>query len=186
MKTILITSFGAFAGHSVNSSSEVLKKLKSELIIKDLNIHFQELPVLYLETKEFISKFWASETPILTVHLGVYTEKFVSVECQCNETEYVRKDINGNIPCDGIWPEIKSNLPIANVVEKVSKLHLPVHVEVSNDAGKYLYQYSYHTSLCNGNGNSVFIHVPKMDDNLVEETTAIVKVIIQELLASIH
>lgn len=185
MKSILVTSFGAFPGHPINSSSEVLNKLQSNLIIKDCNVCFKELPVVYSETKEFISTFWKMNSPNLAVHLGVYTEAFVSVECQCNETEYLRKDINGNVPNDGTWPYMKSNLPLVSIVEKISQQPLSVNVKVSRDAGQYLCQYSFHNSLCYGNGNSVFIHVPMMDDILIEETTQLITVIIEELVALI-
>jgi len=181
---VLITGFGPFANHPVNASSETLKIVSKELVLEGIVFDFQELRVVYESTKEFISTYWETKSPLFCVHLGVYTEKFVSVECQCNETEYSLKDVEEKIPGDGKWPFIRSAFPLKEIVQILSEQSLPVPVRLSKDAGQYLCQYSFHNSLHNGKGKSVFIHVPKLEDSPAKNTAAVVIAIIKELLNS--
>lgn len=180
---VLVTGFGPFARHPINASSEVLKILKTEAAIGTCySLECHELPVVYKTTKEFISDYWKEKKPLLVVHLGVYTEKFVSIECQCNETTYVRKDVEEKVPSDGVWPFIKSSLPIEEVFTNLKNEQLPVQIKLSRDAGTYLCQYSFHNSLVNGNGMSVFIHVPRLKDCPAPDTAVTVRTIIAEIL----
>lgn len=181
-RRVFITGFGPFANHPVNASSETLKKLSEDLVLEGIEFDFQELRVVYKSTKDFISSYWKTKSPLFCVHLGVYTEKFVSVECQCNETVYTLQDVEEKIPDDGKWPLIKSAFPLREIVQNLSQKSLPVPVRLSKDAGQYLCQYSFHNSLCNGNGNSVFVHVPKLEDSPAENTAVVVIAIIKELV----
>lgn len=181
---VLITGFGPFANHPVNASSETLKILRKELAVDGILFDFEELSVVYESTKNFISSYWKRNSPLFCVHLGVYTEKFVSIECQCNETVYKLLDVEEKIPNDGKWPFVKSSLPLKEIWENISDKSLPVPVQLSKDAGQYLCQYSFHNSLCNGEGKSVFIHVPKLEDSSAKSTAMVVTTIITELVKS--
>ena len=184
-RRVLITGFGPFANHPINASSETLKELTKELVMEGIEFDFKELGVIYGNTKDFISSYWKTKLPLFCVHLGVYTEKFVSVECQCNETVYTLKDVEEKTPEDGKWLFIESAFPLQKIVQTLSQKTLPVPIRLSKDAGQYLCQYSYHNSLCSGNGRSVFVHVPKLEDSPAKNTAVVVTAIIKELVDSL-
>ena len=162
MNKTLVTYFEPFGGRTTNASKEVVFLLSE--------YKTRELPVSWLKVESIIDEILSNKLDYLFLigEAGKYQE--ITVERTAH-----------NI-CNGKdnYGITKDNEPIANGLEELkTKFDLSdVQYRVSDNAGKYLCNYTYYLALSKAkNTKVVFIHLPYINDNLNELKDALLNII---------
>uniref|UniRef100_A0A452J775 Uncharacterized protein n=1 Tax=Gopherus agassizii TaxID=38772 RepID=A0A452J775_9SAUR len=134
---------------------------------ENIDLHIMQLPVAYQKAKDLICKIWGTLQPLLTVHVGLASSsKAIIILEQCGKNKgYKEMDVCGFCPEDGCCllegPEkIESTINMKTLWKNISVEG--IDVIYSRDAGRYICDYTYYTSLYYGNGKAAFIHVPPL------------------------
>uniref|UniRef100_A0A671EXI3 Pyroglutamyl-peptidase I like n=1 Tax=Rhinolophus ferrumequinum TaxID=59479 RepID=A0A671EXI3_RHIFE len=189
----VVTGFGPFRQHLVNSSWEAVKELSKLGLGSDVEVDLRtlQLPVDYREVKQAVIRIWEDLQPQLTVHVGLDAAAKTIVLEQCGKKRgYRDADIRGFRPEHGAClpdgPEvIASCVNMAAVSRRVAVEG--VAVAFSRDAGRYVCDYTYYLSLHHGNGCAALIHVPPLSPWLPASLLGkALQVIIQEMLEEGH
>ena len=170
---ILLTGYGPFATHEVNSSWVVVQELQSMGIVhqgRSVPLVIKEIPVIYDAVHEEVPKLWKEHRPRLCIHTGVspYTE--LKVEQCARNAGYHTLDVARKCPknnqCEpGAPGELETHINVDLIAESANKRQNEVTVAVSKDAGQYLCEFIFYKSLYisnnqGGNIPTLFIHVP--------------------------
>ncbi|XP_014644112.1 PREDICTED: LOW QUALITY PROTEIN: pyroglutamyl-peptidase 1-like protein [Ceratotherium simum simum] len=186
---VVVTGFGPFRQHLVNSSWEAVKELSKLGLGSDTEVELRtlELPVDYREVKQRVTRIWEDLQPQLAVHVGLDAAAKAIVLEQCGKNRgYRDADIRGFRPDGGVClpegPEvIASGVSMKTISRRVAVEG--VEVAFSRDAGRYVCDYTYYLSLHHGNGCSALIHVPPLSRWLPASLLGkALQVIIQEML----
>ncbi|TRY55188.1 hypothetical protein DNTS_032667 [Danionella cerebrum] len=125
----------------------------------------------------------------LVVHVGVSgIASSVTLEQCAHNQGYQREDNCCYCPrthcCVEGGPDcIPSVLQMHELMSRVDQSALGVAVSVSEDAGRYLCDYTYYLSLYEGAGRSVFVHVPPLGKPYsAEELARALRALILEML----
>uniref|UniRef100_A0A140LIX6 Pyroglutamyl-peptidase I-like n=1 Tax=Mus musculus TaxID=10090 RepID=A0A140LIX6_MOUSE len=191
-RCVVVTGFGPFRQHLVNSSWEAVKEL-SKLglgVDTDIELRTLQLPVDYREVKRRLTTIWEDFQPQLVVHVGMDSSaKAIFLE-QCGKNRgYRDSDVRGFQPEDGVClpggPEVR--LSVVNMKEVCRRVAVEnVEVAFSRDAGRYICDYTYYLSLHLGTGHAALIHVPPLSHWLSASLLGkALRVIIQEMLEEI-
>uniref|UniRef100_A0A8C6ZDB1 Pyroglutamyl-peptidase I like n=1 Tax=Nothoprocta perdicaria TaxID=30464 RepID=A0A8C6ZDB1_NOTPE len=147
------------------SSPETLE-LSKQGLGKNIDLHIMQLPVVYQKAKEQVLKIWTTLQPLLAVHVGLASSAKAIILEQCGKNKgYQEKDACGFHP-EGGWcmldgPEkIESTINMKTLWKNTSVEG--IDIIFSRDAGRYICDYTYYTSLYYGNGRAAFIHVPPL------------------------
>eukprot|EP00072_Mus_musculus_P066125 XP_017167888.1 PREDICTED: pyroglutamyl-peptidase 1-like protein isoform X3 [Mus musculus] len=142
-RCVVVTGFGPFRQHLVNSSWEAVKEL-SKLglgVDTDIELRTLQLPVDYREVKRRLTTIWEDFQPQLVVHVGMDSSaKAIFLE-QCGKNRgYRDSDVRGFQPEDGVClpggPEVR--LSVVNMKEVCRRVAVEnVEVAFSRDAGRY-------------------------------------------------
>uniref|UniRef100_A0A8D0EBG0 Pyroglutamyl-peptidase 1-like n=1 Tax=Salvator merianae TaxID=96440 RepID=A0A8D0EBG0_SALMN len=98
----LLSGFGPFRRHLVNSSWEAAKELSKIGLGDDVSLHIMELPVAYGKAKERVCKAWATLQPQLMIHLGLASSSKAIILEQCGKNKfYTEPDVCGFCPEHG-------------------------------------------------------------------------------------
>ena len=169
---ILVTGFGPFHQHKVNASWEAVKDLVS-LGVKhkgeEIPVEIREVPVIYEIVSKLIPELWDEFKPRLCVHVGVSPYKCIKIEKVGNNVGYGMPDIVYKTPTNGKCVEngphqIETIFNVEDVCREACLKQPDIIIEHSNDAGRYLCDFTYYTSLYQQKGPVIFIHVPPLDD----------------------
>ncbi|XP_059952880.1 pyroglutamyl-peptidase 1-like protein isoform X2 [Mesoplodon densirostris] len=171
---VVVTGFGPFRQHLVNSSWEAVKELSKLGLGRDMEVELRilQLPVDYRE---------------LVVHVGVDpAAKAIFLE-QCGKNcGYRDADIRGFHPeCGVCLPDGPEVIASGVSMRAVSRRAVVEGVEVafSRDAGRYVCDYTYYLSLHHGDGCAALVHVPPLSPSLPASLLGkALQVIIQEML----
>lgn len=176
-RTVLVTGFGPFGVHKVNASWVVVQHVAKLGLGDDVCLIVKEVPVAYKSVKTDIPLLWAEFNPVLVIHVGVSgIANTLTLEQIAHNDGYFLDDINDYHPennkCvedaeDTISSEINMQL-ICDAVNNSDKFT----AVVSEDAGRYLCDYSYYTSLYIDRTRCAFIHVPTLDKGYTSEELA--------------
>ncbi|CAK6442466.1 unnamed protein product [Pipistrellus nathusii] len=188
---VVVTGFGPFRQHLVNSSWEAVKELSKLGLGRDAEVELRtlQLPVDYREVKRRVTRIWEDLQPQLAVHVGVDSAaKAVVLEQRGRNRCYRETDARGFRPehgggaCVPGGPEvIESRVNLKAVRRRVAEEG--VEVLVSRDAGRYVCDYTYYLSLHHGDGRAVLIHVPPLSPGLPASLLGkALQVIIREML----
>ncbi|KAG8228895.1 hypothetical protein J437_LFUL007632 [Ladona fulva] len=169
--TVIVTGFGPFKHHKINASWEAVKLLPSLNLDEKLGIKLivEEIPVSYDAVSEKIPKLWEMHNPLLVVHVGVSSHaKVVIFERSAYRSGYWKEDVEGKTPENGCCPRgtdecITSALSIHEVCSEVNKCDQRILSCISSDAGRYLCEFIYYTSLSIDRRRTIFIHVPELE-----------------------
>ncbi|XP_060223306.1 pyroglutamyl-peptidase 1-like protein isoform X4 [Meriones unguiculatus] len=153
-RCVVVTGFGPFQQHLVNSSWEAVKELSKLGLGADANLELRtlQLPVDYREVKRRLTTIWEDLQP------------------QCGKNRgYRDSDVRGFQPEGGVClpggPEVM------------------LSVVSMKEVSRYLCDYTYYLSLHLGNGHATLIHVPPLSHRLPASLLAkALRVIIQEML----
>ncbi|XP_066492073.1 pyroglutamyl-peptidase 1-like protein [Tiliqua scincoides] len=186
--TVVVTGFGPFRQYLVNSSWEAVKELSKLGLGDDVALHIMELPVAYQKAKELVCKTWATLRPQLMVHVGLTsTSKAIIILEQCGKNKgYKDSDVCGFHPEDGCcisegMERIESTINMKTIWKNIQVEG--IDVVFSRDAGRYVCDYIYYTSLYCGNGRAAFIHVPPLSTRITAEFLGrVLQTVILEML----
>jgi pyroglutamyl-peptidase len=203
--TVLVTGFGPFRHYRVNASWEAVKLLEMD----DVNLVKREVPVSYEEVDRVIPKLWEEYNPTLTVHCGVSCQASCLVlESQAFGSEYLSPDVTGCSPSNGCAPPpppaapspcpevggaeaggchpLSTGLDVARICDQINSYHaeglVKLPVAVSRDAGRYLCEYTFFTSLRQNQERTLFIHCPELEVYPAQDTAEAIKAVIKTAL----
>ena len=171
--TVLVTGFGPFGTHKINASWLAVKEMADMgLSYRDgsnIKLEIREIPVVYKRVTDLVPKLWKEVKPMLCVHVGVSPYECVKIERVARNNGYYAADIDGSVPSncrcvEGGCEEHNTKVKVLKVVDKVKMTLQDVTVSYSNDAGRYLCDFIYYTSLHHGDAPVIFVHVPPLDD----------------------
>ncbi|XP_070956699.1 LOW QUALITY PROTEIN: pyroglutamyl-peptidase 1-like protein [Macaca nemestrina] len=189
---VVVTGFGPFRQHLVNSSWEAVKELSKLGLGNDTVVQLRtlELPVDYREAKRRVTGIWEDHQPQLVVHVGMDTcAKAIILEQSGKNQGYRDTDIRGFRPEGGVCLPGGPDTLESGVCMKAVCKHVAVEdVEVlfSRDAGRYVCDYTYYLSLHHGKGCAALIHVPPLSRGLPASLLGrALQVIIQEMLEEV-
>lgn len=167
-KKVVVTGFQPFGEHAVNSSWVAVQELEQLGLGEAVDLHVCELPVDYQAVLDILPSLWKQHQPQLAVHVGVSgLATSITLE-QCGHNKgYKRLDNRSFCPASQCCMEngpdcIASVIDMEKVCKKVNSSNIEITVSVSRDAGRYLCDYTYYTSLHQGQGRSAFVHVPPL------------------------
>ncbi|XP_041609528.1 pyroglutamyl-peptidase 1-like protein isoform X1 [Vulpes vulpes] len=186
---VVVTGFGPFRQHLVNSSWEAVKELSKLGLNSGMEVELRilQLPVDYREVKQRVTRIWEDLQPQLAVHVGLdASAKAILLERRAKNHGYRDADVRGFRPARGEClpggPEVVASGVIAGAASKRAAPE-GVAVAVSGDAGRYVCEYTYYLSLHLGNGRAALIHVPPLSHWLPASVLGkALQVIIQDML----
>ncbi|XP_035410665.1 pyroglutamyl-peptidase 1-like protein isoform X2 [Cygnus atratus] len=154
--TVVVTGFGPFRQHLVNSSWEAVKELSKRGLGKTIDLRITQLPVVYQKAKEQVFKIWTTLQPLCGKNKG-----------------YKEMDACGFHPEGGCCmldgPEkIESTINMKTLWKNISVEG--IDIIFSRDAGRYICDYTYYASLYYGNGRAAFIHVPPLSKSVTADS----------------
>ncbi|KAG8594437.1 hypothetical protein GDO81_001204 [Engystomops pustulosus] len=168
-RCVVVTGFGPFGEHAVNASWVAVQELKKLGLGDTIDLHVYEVPVEYQTVQRLIPDLWIKHRPQLIVHVGVSGMATAITLEQCGHNKgYLGLDNCQFCPdtqcCVEGGPEcLQSTIDMDAVCKRASAAGLDeVQFIVSTDAGRYLCDFTYYTSLYESHGKSVFIHVPPL------------------------
>ncbi|XP_068740227.1 pyroglutamyl-peptidase 1-like [Montipora capricornis] len=190
--TVLVTGFGPFAYHTVNTSWLAVKELPKTNLVNSVNLEIREIPVEYEAVEKEVPALWNELKPKLCVHVGVhgFTDNVLLEKCAHNYG-YNSPDESGNKCHHGCCVEggaefLSTSLDLEKISAEVMAAKSPCLVKLSDDAGRFLCDYIYYKSLSIRLGTCAFIHVPRVDspyskEELVETLKLVVLAMLQQL-----
>ncbi|XP_072050736.1 pyroglutamyl-peptidase 1-like [Amphiura filiformis] len=166
--TVVVTGFGPFGEHEVNASWVAVQELAKMGLSNDVELLVCEIPVIYKDVKERVPLLWKKYDPVLVVHVGVSgiaTE--LTLEQQAHNSGYDKPDVKLMVPstacCISDGPDcMLSHINMSLVCEEVNQSDCCVKAVVSYNAGRYLCDFTYYTSLSQNCDCAAFIHVPPL------------------------
>ena len=190
-RPVLVTGFGPFHYHTVNASWVAVQGLKTLGVRHNstqVQLEIREIPVAYQDVSSTVPKLLDELQPQLCVHVGVSPFNVIKLEQFGKNRGYCMADIYGRAPsnlmCVSGGPDaIKTSFNVERICEKVQRKEVNVTFEVSTDAGRYLCDFIYYTSLHLNSSPVVFVHVPELNKPYsAEQLTAALKTIVEVLL----
>ena len=170
---IVVTGFGLFRDYQVNASWEAVKGLPDIWDDEENSLIIEEIPVEYKFIKKQVPEKWEKQKPDFVGHVGVSSlAKAVTLEVQAHNDGYEKPDVKSCYPdsncCLPSHPlTLSSCLDMPRLCSSVNtsstETGLGVTACLSEDAGRYLCDFSYYKSLHTMQGRSLFIHVPPLD-----------------------
>ena len=190
-QTVLLTGFGPFYNHPVNASWEIVKKIKQLWSNEVVNLEIREIPVVYSEVSSRVPNLYGELHPSLCVHFGVSGYDTVTLENHGKNYGYKLLDVAGQTPphnlCVVGGPDcIKTKFDLGRICSKYGETGTGVDIATSEDAGRYLCDFIYYTSLHQGGAPVLFVHVPPLNEpyslkQLAAACKRIVEILIEEV-----
>ncbi|XP_028833974.1 pyroglutamyl-peptidase 1 [Denticeps clupeoides] len=188
-KTVVVTGFEPFGEHKVNASWVAVQELEKLGLGRDINLFVKEIPVEYKAVQTLLPSLWKQHQPQLMVHVGVSGMATTVTLEQCGHNHgYTRPDNSAFCPssqcCIDKGPDcLLSAIDMELVCKRVNSSSLGVTVSVSEDAGRYLCDYTYYVSLYQGERRCAFVHVPPLEKPYsAEDLGRALKAILREML----
>ncbi|XP_023219839.1 pyroglutamyl-peptidase 1-like [Centruroides sculpturatus] len=188
---IIITGFGPFRDIEVNSSWIAVREL-AKVGIDGVNLIIKEIPVEYETVTKIIPELWKKYKPAMVVHCGVSSSaKTLVLEQLAHNNGYESPDVTGNLPPSSCCVKcgskcLQTKIDMYQVSHDVNSSGLQIPAVVSNDAGRYLCEFIYYTSL-NVSPATAFIHVPPVDQPFsVEQLAQGIKVAISSMIKQLN
>ncbi|XP_052792516.1 pyroglutamyl-peptidase 1-like [Mya arenaria] len=192
MKTVLVTGFGPFGEHHTNASWECVKQLRELTLGEDVQLVTHQLPVVYTTVKQKVPDLWTEHKPDLVVHVGVSgVASELTLETRGHNTGYDRPDVEG-CAADGLCCVetaddcILAGIDMEAVCTVVNDSACKTKAVISKDAGRYLCDFSFYSSLHINRDRCAFVHVPPIGKPYtVHEMAEALKVAILEMLKQV-
>ncbi|XP_037083327.1 pyroglutamyl-peptidase 1-like [Pollicipes pollicipes] len=167
---IFVTGFGPFGTHVVNASWEAVCRLHEVGVAEELGVQLviEEVPVTYEYVMREIPKRWRELRPRLVVHVGVSAHTMtLQLERVSHNGPYQRDDVHQRTPPEhccvpGRPSTLCTRLDLARTCKAIGNSRSAIDASVSDDAGHYLCDFIYFTSLSQDPGRAVFVHVPPL------------------------
>ncbi|XP_039759647.1 pyroglutamyl-peptidase 1 [Pararge aegeria] len=191
---VLVTGFGPFLNHPVNASWEAVRAMNKEEIENKCNVELVqlEIPVTYENVDEFVPALWETHTPKLMIHVGVSSvANCITLETQAHRKGYQRLDYFNKCPANfACSAEGAIRIHTKLDAERICKDYndnplMETSAITSKDAGRYLCEYIYYTSLSVNNKRTLFVHVPDMNIYSTDQTARALERILELCLEQI-
>lgn len=171
---VLVTGFGPFGVHKVNASWVAVQELEAlglddpfvDLVVKEISVDYE-----YVKSK--VPQLWESVEPLLVVHVGVSgMANAITLERCGHNSGYMKLDVRGKCPetgccVDGEVPEhrgcLETGFDLQEVCRQFSEELDKIKIEISSNAGRYLCEFIYYSSLSIDNSRCLFVHVPDLN-----------------------
>nr|XP_040146202.1 pyroglutamyl-peptidase 1 isoform X3 [Ictidomys tridecemlineatus] len=167
----------------------LLQELEKLGLGDSVDLHVYEIPVEYKTVQRLIPALWEKHSPQLVVHVGVSGMATTVTLEKCGHNKGYKGLDNcrfcpGSQCCVEDGPEsIDSIIDMDAVCKRVTTLGLDVTVTISQDAGRYLCDFTYYTSLYQSHGRSAFVHVPPLGKPYnADQLGRALRAIIEEML----
>ena len=171
-RPVLVTGFGPFRGHPINASWEAVQELKKNLDVqhggRTIPLEVRHIVVAYDTVKAEVPRLWRELKPRLCVHVGVAgTSRVIRLEKFGRNVGYDCADVQGKLPggnvCVSNGPDkLSTQFDLEEVCRRVGEELQDVRFAVTDDAGRYLCDFIYYTSLYLNQGPVLFVHVPDL------------------------
>lgn len=171
MTRVLLSSFGPFAKHRVNSTTEVARRLWEEGL-EGVDLVTVELPVVRFEASRMLVEAFDRAAPDVAIQLGMAASRtaITPERVAINFDDYRVPDNGGNRPSEepvvpGGPAAYFSTVPVKRMAAAVVAAGIPA--EVSNTAGTFLcnhvaYALLHHVATTGAPCAAGFLHVPQM------------------------
>ncbi|XP_065168782.1 pyroglutamyl-peptidase 1-like [Atheta coriaria] len=190
-KTILVTGFGPFGVHNINASWAAVQLL-DDLHFDGYKLIKHEIPVTYEYIDGNIARLWEEYNPTFVLHVGVSAEaSAITLESLARRKFYCKSDANGVFhPTREVCAKDEGpvvHFPQINVEDIVAELDTDtLRFVESTNAGLYLCEYLFYTSLNVDNTRILFTHVPPLNqpysaEKLAEALTKIIHSALKQL-----
>jgi pyroglutamyl-peptidase len=168
---MLVSSFGPFAEHRVNSTSEVARRLWEEGV-EGVDLVTVELPVVRYEASRMLVEAFDRVAPDVAIMLGMAASRtaITPERVAINFDDYRVPDNGGNQPSEepvvpGGPAAYFSTIPVKRMAAAVAAAG--ISAEVSNTAGTFLcnhvaYALLHHVATTGAPCGAGFLHVPQM------------------------
>ncbi|XP_066918885.1 pyroglutamyl-peptidase 1-like [Clytia hemisphaerica] len=184
--SIFLTGFGAFGEYKTNPSWLAVQEV-SKIWPNKGEIHIKEIPVEYKYVEENVPKYLEDIKPKISVNVGVsgLAEDKLQLEYCAHSSDYVKPDIDGCIGPDCSKDVcLTTKFDLKKLIACCTGSALPV--ERSDNAGRYLCEFIYYTSMKTDECPSLFVHVPVITEEItLEKITktleSIIKACIQQV-----
>ncbi|KAI8928116.1 hypothetical protein BC831DRAFT_449893 [Entophlyctis helioformis] len=162
----IVTGFGPFQNVPVNPSWAAVRTLPETLAGVDLIK--MEVPVVYEAVQEQVPPLHAGIQPVCVIHVGVGNRGQIKLERQAHNGTYALPDTVGCLPPKGLAnPEsacevLSTPLDLDAAIQSMARRGW-TQVGESCDAGKFLCEFIYYTSLYTAREAGtpcLFVHVP--------------------------
>ena len=191
---ILVTGFGPFHNILINASWVAVQELAEMAVYNPdrtpCKLEIREIPVEYETVSSTVPQLWKDLHPRLCVHVGVSPYDCIKIEEVAKNAIYDKLDVTWRCPdsqrCVPGGPSlIKTQVDVQSVVKHVMSTQTEVTVSTSDDAGRYLCDFIYYTSLHHGDAPVIFIHVPPLNEPYSSTQIAVtLKLIIETILTN--
>ncbi|KAL9622880.1 MAG: hypothetical protein Q9160_002806 [Pyrenula sp. 1 TL-2023] len=214
--SVLVTGFGPFKSYSKNSSYLITTRLEPVLLpildpndprqpgepkVINLYVWPDEVRVSYSGVFHLIPEILALMPPIdYVLHIGMAAgRKYYSVESLAHRDGYEIVDIDGYRPVDEerYWrnagcPEVlEPDLDVEAILDRCkSQLEGDVDIRISKDAGNFLCDFIFYTSLAFRKNQQepkkvLFLHVPGgTDEPTIEKGAMITEALIRAMVGN--
>ncbi|XP_066967724.1 pyroglutamyl-peptidase 1 [Macrobrachium rosenbergii] len=192
---IYLTGFGPFPPHGVNPSQVAVEhldvtKLEEEL---DVKVVKEIIPVEYEKVTKVVKQRWKELKPKLTVHVGVSGQAETLVLEQVGHNNgYSRLDNCRCLPsrgecCPGGEEVITSGIRMDLISRALnSDTSLKLTCVKSTDAGRFLCDFIFYTSLHEDKSRSAFIHVPTLNRFSKEDIASAIEKAVKEMYLQVN
>lgn len=204
LPNVIITGFGPFRDCDDNPSWRAIKDESDFKIERPVNIIRKQIEVAYHAVDEAIPQLWQEYNPLMMIHIGLANKSsLIKLEQRARLGPYCQGDVRQCIlhpenQSSEIEPketssvkynEISTCFELRSICEKVNSLvadkKLTIPATISDDAGLYVCEYIYLSSLKIKN-KAIFIHIPNTTNFKIEEIRKTLKVIIESLIDSLN
>ncbi|KAJ8717575.1 hypothetical protein PYW07_005505 [Mythimna separata] len=192
-KRVLITGFGPFGEFKTNPSWQAVEAMDTGNINTghEIILYKEKVGVRYVDVDLNVPRLLDIRKPHLTIHVGVSKQvTTLRLEVQANKHGYkkydsvFRKAARAANPSPG--PDsIATSFDVAAIQNEFNEYRseddLPL--EISKEAGLYLCEYIYYTSLSHARSPTLFVHVPphKEPEKLARGLERIVELCLKQL-----
>ena len=199
-QNVLVTGFGPFGAQTVNASWVAVQELtklwndqsNASSWQQSHELQTREIPVSYSSVNNDLIGMYQATSPVLCVHVGVSPYNVVVLEKVGRNNGYTIPDVDGKTPLNGIVKDggqeaIAVSVHLEPVVQTLSSGGTGVVFEISDDAGRYLCDFIFYSSLYLNRCPVVFVHVPPLHNPYTaEQLGQALKDIIEVLLTDIR
>ncbi len=193
MRSCIVTGFGTFPGVPKNPCVELLNRLRDtppigvDLITSILPVSFDRS---ILELKQIIKD---TEKNLPRIHIGCSkkTAELVLERTAVNVRQSSIPDIDGeyydvpkSISAHAINQQCSTKIDIQFLKVKLTEQGVPV--KISNDAGKYVCNNVYWTSLQFDSSPTLFVHIPIIFGKELDTIELGIRILISQMLIFRH
>jgi pyroglutamyl-peptidase len=185
----LVTGFGPFPGRPLNPSREIARRLADDPP-PGLRVRARELPVTFLGAPAAVRAAVASlepERPAILLGLGVQPQPCFRLERRARGRYGTQRLDNDGRSAAELRPDLGADRHNALELEPLAAVLRAAgapDVRVSDDAGGYVCEITYHALLGEGErlgARTLFLHLPPVEVLSTEAQTPLVRAVLAAL-----